>query len=498
MPNVATILSESAATYPEALSIKLDDVELSFAALNGLSMKVAGLLAARGVAKGDRVAIISPNIPQMPAIYYGILRYGAIVVPLNPLLKSREVEYHLQNSEAKLAFAWEGVLGEVSVGAEAAGTEVIPVDAQFMALLSQVEPLVEVAEVADDDTAVILYTSGTTGRPKGAELTHSNLLSNATVSRSLHDISYGDVIFGGLPFFHIFGQTCALNAAVMSGAAVTLLPRFDPLRALEIIERDKVTIFEGVPTMYIGLLRVPDRSRFDASTLRMAVSGGAALPLEVLREFQESFGATLLEGYGLSETSPVVCFNQVDGIRKAGSIGTAVRGAQLRIMDDAGNEIAQGEVGEMAVAGPYVMKGYWRNPEATQAAIRNGWFYTGDLARKDEDGVYFIVDRKKDMILRGGYNVYPREVEEVLYEHPAVAEAAVIGRADPEYGEEIVAVVALKDGAAGAEEPEKLAGEIRGFVKERIAAYKYPREVHIIDTLPKGPTGKILKREISL
>ncbi len=283
MPNVATILTESAATYPEVLSIKLDDVELSFAALNGLSMKVAGLLAARGVAKGDRVAIISPNIPQMPAIYYGILRYGAIVVPLNPLLKSREVEYHLQNSEAKLAFAWEGVLGEVNAGAEAAGTEVIPVDAQFMALLSQVEPLVEVTEVAGDDTAVILYTSGTTGRPKGAELTHSNLLSNATVSRNLHDISYGDVIFGGLPFFHIFGQTCALNAAVMSGAAVTLLPRFDPLRALEIIELDKVTIFEGVPTMYIGLLRVPDRSRFDALTLRMAVSGGAALPLGVNR-----------------------------------------------------------------------------------------------------------------------------------------------------------------------------------------------------------------------
>lgn len=497
MPNVASILRNSAAAHPEAIAIKLDDIELSYAALDALSAKLAGMLAARGIGKGDRVAIVSPNIPQMPVIYYGILRYGAVVVPLNPLLKAREFEYHLQDSQASLVFAWEGVLGEVEPGAAAAGTEVISIDALLIPTLSGHEALTSVAELADDDTAVILYTSGTTGRPKGAELTHANLLSNAEVSRSLHDVSVGDVIFGGLPFFHIFGQTCALNEAIMSGATVTLLPRFDPAKALEIIERDKVTIFEGVPTMYIGLLRVPDRERFDLSSMAVAVSGGAALPLEVLREFEAAFGAPILEGYGLSETSPVVCFNQRDGIRKAGSIGTAVRGAELRIVNDAGEDVATGEIGEMVVAGPYVMKGYWRNPEATAAAIRDGWFYTGDLAKQDEDGVYFIVDRKKDMILRGGYNVYPREVEEVLYEHPAVAEAAVIGRPDPVYGEEIVAVVALKDGAVGADEQEALAEEIRDFVKDRIAAYKYPREVRIIEVLPKGPTGKILKREIS-
>ncbi|NYE93793.1 long-chain acyl-CoA synthetase [Psychromicrobium silvestre] len=495
MPNVASILSNSAARQPEATAIKLDEIELSYAALDGLSAKVAGLLAKRGVKPGERVALISPNLPQMPVIYYGILRYGAVVVPLNPLLKAREVEYHLRNSEASLAFAWEGVLDQVTPGAEAAGTAVVPLDAELLPLLAGTDPISELAEVEPDDTAVILYTSGTTGRPKGAELTHANLLGNAELSRDLFDMGLGDVLFGGLPFFHIFGQTCALNAAITAGAMVTLLPKFDPVKALEIIQRDKVTIFMGVPTMHIATLRTPDKQNYDLSSLKVAVSGGAPLPVEVLHEFESTFGATMLEGYGLSETSPVVAFNQRDGIRKAGSIGTVVRGAQLRVSDDAGHEVPRGEVGELAVAGPYVMKGYWRNPEATETAIRDGWFYTGDLAKQDEDGVFFIVDRKKDMILRGGYNVYPREVEEVLYEHPAVAEAAVKGRPDEVHGEEVIAVVSLKPGFAGTAE---LSAEIRDFVKDRIAAYKYPREVHIVDALPKGPTGKILKREISV
>ncbi|AJT40613.1 long-chain-fatty-acid--CoA ligase [Psychromicrobium lacuslunae] len=495
MPNLATILTNSAAKQPEAIAIKLDDVTVSYAALDGFSAKVAGLLAARGLRPGDRVAIVSPNIPQMPALYYGVLRFGAVVVPLNPLLKAREVEYHLQNSEASLVFAWEGVLAQVQPGAEAAGVPVVPIDAALMPLLAETEPVTEVAAVNDSDTAVILYTSGTTGRPKGAELTHANLLSNAEVSRDLFSMAPGEVLFGGLPFFHIFGQTCALNAAIISGATVTLLPKFDPVKALEIVQRDGVTIFMGVPTMHIAVLRVPERQNYEVSSLKVAVSGGAPLPLEVLKEFEASFAATVLEGYGLSETSPVVSFNQRDGIRKPGSIGTVVRGAQLKVADETGQEVPRGEVGEIAVAGPYVMKGYWRNPEATEAAIRDGWFFTGDLAKQDEDGVFFIVDRKKDMILRGGYNVYPREVEEVLYEHPAVAEAAVKGRADEVHGEEVIAVVSLKPGI---EDTGTLAEEIRDFVKERIAAYKYPREVHIVEALPKGPTGKILKREIAV
>ncbi|MCZ2403741.1 long-chain fatty acid--CoA ligase [Paenarthrobacter sp. Z7-10] len=498
MSNLATILSQSARSNPSAVAVKMDDVELSYAAMDGLSRQVAGLLSAHGAHPGDRVALISPNLPQMPAIYYGILRFGAIVVPLNPLLKSREVEYHLTNSGAAFAFAWEGVLSEVIPGAESAGTEVIAINAALMAELSAADAPEDIAEAAPEDTAVILYTSGTTGRPKGAELTHENLLSNATLSRDLFSTSADDVIFGGLPFFHVFGQTCALNSAIMSGAMVTLLPRFDPVKAMEILQRDKVTILEGVPTMYMGLLHAPHREQYDVSCVRLAACGGAPLPLEVLREFESSFDATLLEGYGLSETSPVVCFNQLDGIRKPGSIGTAVRGAQLRVLDENGNDVDPGSVGELVVSGGYVMKGYWKNPEATAAAIVDGWFHTGDLARMDEDKVFFIVDRKKDMILRGGYNVYPREVEEVLYEHPAVAEAAVVGRADELQGEEIVAVVSLKDGAAGAVDLEQLAQEIQEFVKERIAAYKYPRRVVIVDALPKGPTGKILKREINV
>lgn len=498
MTNLATIVGTSARRNPAGIAIKMDDVEISFGALEVLSAKVAGLLASRGVQRGDRVALISPNLPQMPALYYGILRYGAVVVPLNPLLKSREVAYHLADSGATLAFAWEGVMGEVAAGAQETGTDIIPINADLMALIAQSEALSEVATAAKDDTAVILYTSGTTGKPKGAELTHENLRSNAEVSVSLFDSKDGDVIFGGLPFFHVFGQTCALNSAVMAGATVTILPRFDPVKALEIIQRDKVTIFEGVPTMYIGLLRAPGVENYDTSSLRLAASGGSPLPLEVLHEFEKTFSAVLLEGYGLSETSPVVCFNQMDGIRKAGSIGTPVNGAQLRVLDDDGNDVERGTVGEIAVAGPYVMKGYWKNPEATATAIPDGWFRTGDLGREDEDGVFFIVDRKKDMILRGGYNIYPREVEEVLYEHPAVAEAAVVGRADDVHGEEVYAAVSLKPGAEGAEDPEALAVNIVEFVKERVAAYKYPRKVIIMDTLPKGPTGKILKREITI
>ncbi|MHA7305790.1 long-chain-fatty-acid--CoA ligase [Arthrobacter sp. TMN-49] len=496
MTNLATIVSASALRNPAGIAIKLDDIEVTFAALEMLSAKVAGLLSARGVKPGDRVALISPNLPQMPALYYGILRYGAVVVPLNPLLKSREVEYHLTDSGARLAFAWEGVMAEVRLAASNTGTAIVPIDAELMALLAQTEAITEVAPAQQNDTAVILYTSGTTGKPKGAELTHENLRGNAELSAKLFSMSATDVIFGGLPFFHVFGQTCALNAAVMAGATVTILPRFEPLKALDIIQRDKVTIFEGVPTMYIALLRAPGRENFDVSSLRVAASGGSALPVEILHEFEETFGATLLEGYGLSETSPVICFNQVDGIRKPGSIGTVVEGAQLKVVDDAGQEVAAGVVGEIVASGAYIMKGYWRNPAATAAAIKDGWFFTGDLGRKDEDGVFYIVDRKKDMILRGGYNVYPREVEEVLYEHPAVAEAAVVGRHDDVHGEEICAAVSLKDGAAGADDPAALAAAIQEFVKARVAAYKYPRSVIIMDALPKGPTGKILKREI--
>ncbi|MBG6183557.1 long-chain acyl-CoA synthetase [Arthrobacter sp. CAN_A214] len=506
MSNLASNLVATASAHPSAVAIKLDDVEVSFGALEVLSQNIATLLVEMGVGRGDRVALILPNIPQMAFIYYGVLRHGAVVVPLNPLLKGREVAYHLVDSGAKLVFAWEGVLAEAQSGADQAGkdgatVDVIPVDgAAFMQRVAAAEPTPGLVEVDGSATAVLLYTSGTTGRPKGADLSHDNLRRNTEISRDLMGIKVGEVLFGGLPFFHIFGQTCALNAAVLTGATVTLLPRFEPGKALEIIERDGVTVFEGVPTMYIAMLRHSAVSQTNLGSLRVAVSGGSALPVEVLREFERVFEADLLEGYGLSETSPIVSFNRVGDVRKPGSIGTPVEGVEVRMLDTDGADVPQGEVGELSVRGHCVMKGYWNNSEATAAAIPDGWFRTGDLARFDEDGAIFIVDRKKDVILRGAYNVYPREVEEVLYEHPAVAEAAVVGAADELHGEEVVAVVGLKAEYVPADDDGRraLSDEILAFAKERLAAYKYPRRVVLVDQLPKGPTGKILKREITV
>ena len=288
------------------------------------------------------------------------------------------------------------------------------------------------------------------------------------------------------------GSTCGLNTAIHAGATLTLLPRFDPTKALEIVERDRVTIFEGVPTMYGALLNHPKRADYDVSALRICVSGGAALPVEVLRGFDEAFGCKVLEGYGLSETSPVASFNHPDRERKPGSIGTPIKGVEMKVFDEDDNELGQGEVGEIVIRGDNLMKGYWNRAEATESAIRDGWFHSGDMARVDEDGYFFIVDRKKDMIIRGGYNVYPREIEEVLYEHPAVRDCAVIGVPHDDLGEEVGAAVVLKDGA------DADAATLRAHAKEHVAAYKYPRHIWFVDELPKGPTGKILKREIEV
>ena len=349
-----------------------------------------------------------------------------------------------------------------------------------------------VAEREDDDTVVLLYTSGTTGQPKGAELTHANLVTNASMSaETLVELTPDDVVMGCLPLFHCFGLTCGLNASVYAGSCLTLIPRFDARKALEVIGRDRVTVFEGVPTMYAGMLHVEDADSFDVSSLRTCISGGSAMPVEVMKNFEKAFGCMVLEGYGLSETSPVASFNQPDKERKPGSIGVPVRGVELKLVDGDGNDVPTGEVGEIAIRGENVMKGYWGRRDATKEAIPDGWFRSGDMARQDEDGYYFIVDRKKDLIIRGGYNVYPREVEEALYEHQAVAEAAVVGIPHAELGEEVGAAVALKPGQEATEE------ELREFARERLAAYKYPRQVWIVDELPKGPTGKILRREVS-
>jgi long-chain acyl-CoA synthetase len=492
MGNLAANLVATAERHADQIALKLDETQIPYAALDAASARVAGLLRARGVERGGRVGIMLPNVPQFAVIYYGVLRAGGVVVPMNPLLKQREVEFYLADSEASLLFVWHEVAPAAEEGAEAAGIHAIAVTpGEFERLLGSVEAIADVADVADDDTAVLLYTSGTTGKPKGAELTHSNLARNVDVALGLFELGPESVVLGALPLFHAFGQTCALNAAVAGGATLSLIPRFTPGKALKMIERDGVTAFEGVPTMYSAMLHAPEADQYDAASLRTCVSGGAALPVEVMRSFEERFGCAILEGYGLSETSPVASFNHPDRERKAGSIGTPVTGVEMKIVNDDGNEVPQGEVGEIVIRGHNVMKGYWRRPEATAEAIRDGWFHTGDVGRVDEDGYFFIVDRKKELIIRGGYNVYPREIEEVLYEHPGVREAAVIGIPHPELGEEVGAAIALKPGATVSE------AELRDYVKANVAAYKYPRRVWFVDELPKGSTGKILKREIA-
>jgi long-chain acyl-CoA synthetase len=462
--NLATHLIATARRDGARTALALGDTELSYAELDAASAAVAGMLTARGLGPGERVGVMLPNVPQFAMAYYGVLRMGGVVVPMNPLLKAREVDHYVSDSGAAL------LLDDAAA---------LPGDA---------EPHLGVVQRDDADTAVILYTSGTTGKPKGAELTHRNLAMNVGVMLDLLSIAADDVVLGALPLFHSFGQTVGLNLAVAAGACLALLPRFVPGDVLDLVERRGVTVFEGVPTMYSALLNHADHGGRDVSSLRICVSGGAALPLEVLHGFEAAFGCVVLEGYGLSETSPVASFNRADAVRKPGSIGTPVDGVEMRLLDP-----SQEGVGEIAIRGHNVMKGYWRNPDATAQAIdADGWFRSGDLARVDEDGCYFIVDRKKELIIRGGYNVYPREIEEVIYEHPAVREAAVIGIPHPELGEEIGAAVALR---AGVEVNE---ADVREFVKSQVAAYKYPRHLWFVDELPKGATGKILKRAIEV
>ncbi len=457
--NLANVLVQTASRFPERVAVRHDAESLTYAEFERRTARVAGGLRERGIEPGDRVGLMLPNVTLFPVLYYGILRAGGVVVPMNPLFKEREIDYYMGDSGAKLLLT-----GPVEDG----------------------EPI-GVTERSDVDTAVILYTSGTTGRPKGAELTHVNLARNAHVNvTTLLALTHDDVVLGCLPLFHSFGQTAAMNSSIIVGGELSLVQKYDALKALEVIARDDVTVFMGVPTMYAGLLNHPNRTDYDASSLRVCVSGGAPLPVELLHGFEAAFDTIILEGYGLSETSPIASFNHPQRPRKPGSIGTPIEGVEMKLID-----VAEGGVGEIAIRGHNIMKGYWGNPAATSESIDiDGWFRTGDLARQDEDGYFFIVDRKKDLIIRGGLNVYPREIEEVLYEHPAVAEAAVIGIPHDMLGEEVAAVVALKPATTATPE------ELSAFVKERLAAYKYPRVVRIVDTLPKTATGKILRREV--
>ncbi|MET7287077.1 long-chain fatty acid--CoA ligase [Streptomyces sp. NPDC005573] len=500
--NLATMLHESALADPGKPCVVLGDTTLTYAQVEEMAGRVAGNLLALGLERGAKVAVQLPNVPQFLLAYFGAMRAGLVMVPLNPLLRAPEVAYHLENSDARVLITGEPFAEEAHRGASAVpGVATYVVDLggggrpegteEFAELLAPAEAP-DIVPTDADETAVLLYTSGTTGRPKGAELTHFQLYMNCAVSGELLGFADDDVTLAVLPLFHVFGLSSVLNTAVRFGTTLVLVPRFEPGAVVDAVERHRVTVFPAVPTMYVALLEAAGRDR-DLSSLRVGVSGGAAMPGEVIRAFEERFpGVVILEGYGLSETASTATFNISAERRKVLSVGKPVWGVQVRVVDPDDKPLPPGprHVGEIVVRGHNVLKGYYKNPEATAEAMRGGWFHTGDLGYADEDGYLFVVDRKKDLVIRGGYNVYPREIEEVLYGHPAVAEAAVIGRPDDRLGEEVVAVVSFHPGRQAAPE------ELIAHCKERLAAYKYPREVRVLQELPKGPTGKILKKEL--
>ena len=491
MTNFATEQAAAAGDAAHRPAIRLDDKTLSYKALNVMVARAAGLLRAHGVGPGDRVGMQLPNDVYFPIVYWAGLRLGAVMVPMNPLLKGGEVAYLLSDAGAKVMLGWVGFEQAARDGCAVSGAECILVEpGRFDELLAGAHAVEEIVERADDDAAVIIYTSGTTGQPKGATLTHANLRSGAHVARDLVDAGPDSVAVAVLPLFHVFGMNSLMNTAVVARGLLTLVARFDPALVLEVIQRDRATTFAGVPTMYTALLNHPERADYDTTSLQLCVSGGSAMPVEVLRGFDAAFGAKILEGYGLSETTGMGSFNQRDRERKPGSIGVPVGGTEMKLVDDDDHEVSGGERGEIVMRGPFVMRGYWNRDEATTETMRGGWLHTGDIATVDDDGFYFIVDRKKDLIIRGGYNVYPREIEEVFYTHPDVLEVAVVGVPHELLGEEVGAAVVLKPGAAASTD------ELREFVKSKVAAYKYPRVVWLSGPLPKGPTGKILKREI--
>ncbi|MEV7175535.1 long-chain fatty acid--CoA ligase [Kitasatospora sp. NPDC093679] len=501
--NLATMLRESRQARPDKPMCHFADTSFSYAQVDEISGRVANGLRALGLERGDKVAVHLPNVPQFLFTYFGILKAGLTMVPLNPLLRAPEIAYHLDDSDAKLLVTFESFADEALKGAqqvEGVTTYVVtspsgaglPAGTVHYDELCSGEDTGEIEPTDADDTAALLYTSGTTGRPKGAELTHFQLYMNCTVAGELFGFREDDIAVAVLPLFHVFGLSSVLNACVRFGGTMVLVPRFEQGPVLDAVERHGCTVFSGVPTMYVSLLSA-DTSGRELGSLRVGVSGGAAIPGEVIRAFEEKFpGVVVLEGYGLSETASTTTFNTSAEARKVLSIGRPIWGVQVRVVDENDEELPPGpdHVGEIVVRGHNVMKGYYKRPEATAEAFRNGWFHTGDLAYADEDGYLFVVDRKKDLIIRGGYNVYPREVEEVLFTHPAVAEAAVVGRPHERLGEDVLAYVALKPGASATAE------EIAAYCKDRVAAYKYPREVRLVDALPKGPTGKILKKAL--
>ena len=489
--NLARLGEESVERFGEYTALHFEGRELTNVDQQRTGARVAGALARLRVGPGDRVVVLLPNCPEVLAAYTGILKAGAVIVPIVFLLSADEVRHILADSAAKvvitapeLADKVEGWSGHVIlVGGEMGGARA------WEAWLADEPDAFVTVERADGDLAVILYTSGTTGRPKGVALSHANLASNARAAASLYELDRERWNLGVLPLSHSYGLV-TLNAGNILGTKSVLLRWFNPEAVLDAIAGFRVQAMSGVPTMYVYLLNYPDADRFDTSSMRSWGSGAAALPLEIVEPFEKKFGGRLLEGYGLTEASPVVSTTRLSGVRKLGSVGQPIPGVEVAILDDEDRALPVGETGEIGVRGPNVMVGYYGLPDETARALRNGWLHTGDIGQLDGDGFLYVVERKKDLIIRGGFNVYPREVEEVLYAHPAVAEAALVGRRDLLMGEEVCAFVALKSGAAAD------AGAIIGFCQSRLAKYKCPREVRFLPSLPKNPVGKILRKEL--
>ena len=510
MLNLAILLEDSARAVPERLAVICGDARMTYAEVNQKASQVAHGLLKLGIKKGDKIALSCPNLPYFPIIYYGILKIGAVVVPLNILLKGREIAYHLQDSDAKAFFCFQGTadlpmaesgfegfsqtaMCEKFILINATAENPFPETATFNEFVANQPTDFNSIDTDADDTAVILYTSGTTGQPKGAELTHLNVLLNARLSDTMYPRNDHDVHLIALPLFHSFGQVVQMNTGFYNRATLNLLPRFTPEAALSEMEKNNVTFFAGVPTMYWALLNFADADKFDlakiSKNLRLCTAGGSPLPVEVLHGFESKFNVRILEGYGLSETSPIAVFNKFANAR-AGSVGFPVWGIEVRVVDENGADVANGELGEIVIRGHNIMKGYYKKLEATATAIKDGWFYSGDIGRFDAEGFLYIADRVKDMILRGGFNVYPRELEEVLMTHEAVSLCAVVGVPSDEHGEEVKAFIVLKQSATASET------EIVEWCRANMASYKYPRIVEFRETLPMTATGKMLKREL--
>ena len=496
--NLGLNLRNSAANVPDAAAILFMDKRISYRELDGLVDRFAAGLQALGHGKGSRIALLLGNTPAFVIAYYAIARIGAVSVPINPLYTPGEIQYVLADAgvEAVIAVAQMApmfgmmrkvlpnvrtaiVAGELDAAVEG----VLPFDAVYSAEIPK-----DADQATENDCAVILYTSGTTGNPKGAMLSHRNLVSNAEQCVDFLGVLQSDIVVAVLPMFHVFCMTVCMNTPIYRGATVLVIPRFSPTETAKTMEEAGATFFAGVPTMFNFLVQHPECQPEQLKALRYAISGGAPMPVAVLHNFEQKYGVKVSEGYGLSEASPVVCFNPIDRERKPGTIGVPLPGVDVRVVDEEGRDCDPGVVGELICKGPNVMIGYLNRPEDTAAAIRDGWLYTGDLATVDEEGYFSIVDRKKDMVLVGGFNVYPREVEEVLFKHPAVREAAVIGLPDANYGEKVRAYVALK-GDVSVE-------ALIEYCAEHLAKYKVPKEILVLDELPKNTTGKILRREL--